>query len=238
MQHQQVVEDHLVEQYLLHEMTPALRDEFEEHYFDCRECAADLKATAAFLDATREELKLTKTAQAPVISSRTREVKEWWSSLWTPAFAFAAVAACLLVIVYQNVLVYPRLNKEVAELRAPEVVPTVSLIGAATRGGETPSTALSGAHTIMLQLDIPTQPQFTGYQCKLYSPAQDLVAAVDVSPQQARDTVNLRVSVPAGQFGQYSLVVYGNEATPGAASGIDLAHYRFSIKASSTGSGN
>jgi len=46
-----------VEKYLLEELTPELRDEFEEHFFDCQECALDVQATAAFMAAARQEFK-------------------------------------------------------------------------------------------------------------------------------------------------------------------------------------
>lgn len=238
MRHEQVVEDHLVEQYLLQEMSAALRDEFEEHYFDCRECAADVKATAAFLEVAREELRRPSPVEERVTSSPVGEVKKWWAGLWTPAFAFSALAACLLVVLYQNVVVLPGIRTEVAELRAPEIAPTVSLIGAATRGGEVPSVSPGGAHTLVLQVDIPTQPQFVAYACNFYSPEQKLLGSVNVSPQQAKDTISLRMPLAGGQPGQYSLVVHGKSSASGSSTGVDLARYNFLVKSGSTGSGN
>ena len=58
MNHQQATKLMAVESYLLHELTPEVRDQFEEHFFDCQECAADLRATAGFMDATRKEFQL------------------------------------------------------------------------------------------------------------------------------------------------------------------------------------
>lgn len=39
--------------YVLGELHQAERDSFEEHYFDCRECALDVQAAAAFADNAR-----------------------------------------------------------------------------------------------------------------------------------------------------------------------------------------
>lgn len=50
MDHDHAVQTHAVERYLLKEMTPAERLEFEEHYFDCVVCAEDLRAAARFID--------------------------------------------------------------------------------------------------------------------------------------------------------------------------------------------
>ena len=49
MSHDEAVRCFAAEQYLLEELTPELREEFEQHLFDCHECAIDLRAGAAFL---------------------------------------------------------------------------------------------------------------------------------------------------------------------------------------------
>ena len=48
MDHKQAVEDHAVERYFLGELSPEERDAFEEHYFTCTECAAEVCAGARF----------------------------------------------------------------------------------------------------------------------------------------------------------------------------------------------
>lgn len=42
--------------YMLGELAQAERDSFEEHYFDCSECALDVQAAAAFADNARNVL--------------------------------------------------------------------------------------------------------------------------------------------------------------------------------------
>ena len=49
MSHDEAVRCFAAEQYLLDEMALEVRDEFEQHLFDCRECAIDLMAGATFL---------------------------------------------------------------------------------------------------------------------------------------------------------------------------------------------
>ncbi len=46
MDHSEAVTKKMAESYLLEELTPEQRDAFEEHYFDCPECAKDVKAAA------------------------------------------------------------------------------------------------------------------------------------------------------------------------------------------------
>jgi hypothetical protein len=45
----EAVQTFVAEKYLLDELDRKLRDEFEEHMFDCQECALDLLAGATFL---------------------------------------------------------------------------------------------------------------------------------------------------------------------------------------------
>lgn len=49
MSHDEAVRSFAVEKYLLEELSVKSRDEFEEHLFDCQECALDLRVGATFL---------------------------------------------------------------------------------------------------------------------------------------------------------------------------------------------
>jgi hypothetical protein len=49
MVHDEAVGILAVEQYLLEELNPKLRNEFEDHLSKCQECALDLWAAATFL---------------------------------------------------------------------------------------------------------------------------------------------------------------------------------------------
>jgi hypothetical protein len=217
MDHQQATQLTAVEKYLLDELPPEVRDEFEEHFFDCQECATDLRATAGFIDAAKREFKV---KPAPVAGSKSRVV-----SIWPSALAWAALAASLLVIAYQNVVVYPRFKTEIAELKAPEILPQVSLVGGNSRGGQIPVATVGSGQPFLLLLDIPTEDRFSSYTCLLYSASGSLAWRVEVSPQQARDTVSIRVPSAGKGPGEYTLTVQGNMA----GSPLDLAHYRFTL---------
>ena len=43
------------EKYVLGELAEELREAYEEHYFDCQECATEVIATAAFVDGARDK---------------------------------------------------------------------------------------------------------------------------------------------------------------------------------------
>ena len=219
MDHNQSTHLMAVEKYLLDELTPELRDEFEEHFFDCQECALDVRATAAFMAAARQEFKANPVPKAA-------NGKSFSTAFWPAAALWTALAASLLLVAYQNLLVFPRLQTEIAELKAPEVLPVISLVGGNSRGGETPTASVGAGHPFLLSLDIPTQDRFASYTCLLYSPSGKLAWRVEVSPQAARDTVSIRVP-STEKPGEYTLAVQGN--LPGTS--VDLAHYKFVLNA-------
>ena len=56
MNHSEAVEQMASERYLLNELTPDARDAFEEHVFDCPECALDLRAGTLFVHEAKVQL--------------------------------------------------------------------------------------------------------------------------------------------------------------------------------------
>jgi hypothetical protein len=225
MNHEDAARLSLVEKYLLEELPTDVRDEFEEHYFDCQECASDLRATAAFLGTAKEELRNFPRDKAPDPVK-----KPWFAWLWTPAVLAPALAACLLVITYQAVVVYPHYKSQIAQSHAPEILPTISLVGGNSRGGGvTPSVTAGNSQPFLVLVDIPTQERFSSYTCLLYSPSGSLAWRVQVSAEAAKDTVSIRVPAGDRAAGNYTLAVQGNTATAPSENGVDLARYRFTL---------
>src|SRR5215467_10310269 len=108
MDHNDAVQKNATEKYLLDELDPDLRDQFEEHMFDCQECALDVRAAAMFVEESKVLL-----AEAPAELAAPRPVpvpaKAGWFAWLRPAFAVPALALLLAVIGYQNFVAYPRL---------------------------------------------------------------------------------------------------------------------------------
>jgi hypothetical protein len=223
MEHDEAMRRSAVEKYLLGELPPPERDEFEEHFFDCQECAADLKTTANFLDQAKMQL------QRGIVARPKKPVpkKSRFSFLWTPAFASPAFAMLLLIIAYQNVAVFPRLAGE-GQTRGPEILAAVSLIGGNSRGGSIPSVTVGKAQPMLLSIDIPVAEQFSSYSCVLVGPTGAIVARVPVSADQAKDTVSIRIPTENWGSGDYKLIVQGY-SSPVRAEPAELAHYRFTL---------
>lgn len=49
MTHQEVEDKGILEQYILDELFPAERDEFEDHYFTCKQCADEVAVLAEII---------------------------------------------------------------------------------------------------------------------------------------------------------------------------------------------
>jgi hypothetical protein len=62
MDHDEAVRIYAAEKYILGDLSPVLREEYEEHFFACLACALEVKAAAAFVDNTCDVLR-----QRPVV---------------------------------------------------------------------------------------------------------------------------------------------------------------------------
>jgi hypothetical protein len=226
MDHDQALRVAAVEKYLLNELPQDERDQFEEHFFDCQECALDLRTGAAFLSQAKKEFARGAGAHAILETKRRRN---WLDFLLRPALAVPAFAALLLVVGYQNAVTFPRLTRDAASQGMPQVLPALSLVGADSRGGETASLRAAGQPFLLL-FDIPGDVSgnagFANYTCSLYSPSGSLIWKTTVSKEQAKDTVSLRVPPAHADDGTYSLLVQGNAA----GNTQDLARYRFRLQ--------
>lgn len=229
MQHQEAIRVGAVEKYLLDELEPARRLEFEEHLFGCPECATDLRMTSEFLDIARKEL-----GRGGIGGITPRTLKRSWIELfWRPAVLAPALALLLGIIAYQNLVILPRFNAEIAQRRRPGIVGAISLIGGNSRGVASPVPSGSAGQPILLSLDIPAAQQYSSYICVLVNSSGTIVWRVPVSAAQAQDTVS--INFPAGSLrpGKYLLAVQGvkprGPSGDGETQAIDLARYRFSL---------
>jgi hypothetical protein len=169
MEHTEAVQQMAVERYLLDELTPEIRDEFEEHLFDCAECSLDLRAGAAFVEEAKlqlpnltPDLASSALAAAPRRAPRTRD----WFAWLRPAYALPAFAALLVVIGYQNFATIPGLR---SAARQPRLAPWVSF-HTGTRGDAHLAVAAAKKEGAVLLIEVPQDNDFAGYSFDLYDP--------------------------------------------------------------------
>lgn len=222
MDHQDAVRRGAIEKYLLDEIPQPERDEFEKHFFDCQECAEEMRTTAAFLAGAKTELRRSHIAQP----GRAAAKQPWFDIFRRPAFVVPAFALLLLIVAYQSFVILPRFAGEKEELENPEILTPLPLGGGNNRGAA-PTAATPKGQPLLLSLDIPTAQRFSSYTCVVVAPSGAVVWRVPVSAAQAKDTVAIRV--PSGPLGpgNYRLLVQGH-ANDGS-DPVALANYRFTL---------
>jgi Putative zinc-finger len=220
MNHTEALQTFAAEKYLLNELSGAQRDEFEEHFFECQECAMDVRAGAAFIAQARTELR-------PAPQDSTAVKRRSFFTFFNLPLAGVLVAAMAAVVVYQNVVTLPRLRSEVATANAPAVLPATPPIGSASRGTEMPSAVLSHGQALFLNVDVPTDDRFSSYELAFYTPGGSRLDAIGVSPDQAKNTLLVRLPAHEIESGVYTLAVEGTQG--GGKPAVKLAQYRFRV---------
>ena len=199
MDHAEALQSQAVEKYLLGELSTAQADEFAEHFFDCEECATDLRMTSAFVDTTKKVLA-TDGARTP------QPIPKRSSSQWQPArYAIAAAVALFAFILYQNTVTIPRLRSS----SAPQALAFFSMADLGARSAVQPVIHPVQGKPFILFLDIPPHPNVSEYRCQILTPSGSQVLSIDV-PQAATDkTVPLYIPASALAHGDYLFTISG-----------------------------
>jgi len=205
MDHDRVVREKMTEKYLLEELGPELRDEFEEHFFECPECAKDIRAGSDFVAHSKIILadRSEAVAAAHTAPAQESDARGWFAWLRL-AFAVPAFAILLVVVGYQNLVTLPRLLLAASQ---PQVLPaaTVNLL---TYGANASPLIVHTGEGFLLNVIVPPGHHYPTYKVDVYNPAGKLEASVAI-PESADDTWPIRFPGASRVSGTYSLKVYG-----------------------------
>lgn len=230
MDHEGVVRQKLTERYLLGELDDQARQEFEEHYFDCPDCALDVRSAALFVEQSKvvlAEVPQPVLAGSPVTGPA--PAKPGWFAWFRPAFAVPVMALLLAVIGYQNLVMYPRLQA----VNGPRVLPFASVnIGTFGSGGPVISTHPGEGFLVFVR--IPPESIYTRYMAQLYNPAGKLewsltIPASGVQDRLVQDQWPVQVPAATREAGTYSLVVNGITAA-GESKEVGRASFELQIQ--------
>jgi hypothetical protein len=215
MDHNEATKEMAAERYLLDELTPELRDAFEEHVFGCPECALDLRAGSAFINIAKGELPglvAASPASSKAESAKPIKKKFDWQSWLRPAFAVPAFAALLALVSYQNLSTIPSLRKAASE---PSVLPTAAF-HAGTRGSAHTPVGANRTHGAALSIELPQDSSYASYAFDLYDPRGKQLWTTSVTSTQAAVAGDGSVSlaIPGAGLGQgsYTLAISATDA--------------------------
>jgi len=226
MDHSEAVRLGAAEQYLLGELSPELREQFEEHFFGCLECAQDVQAGAAFVDGAREVLG-SEREFTPVQIAPNRASRGWFASLLRPVFLVPAMAVLLLLAAYQNIVVIPGLSHSLSESNTPQTLQSFSLATANSRAGGALFISVPPNKPFSLFVDIPSVNRFSFYTCDLETESGTLIVSTKVSSEDAKDAVQLLIPPARLVPGKYILIVRGHAST--VDTGSEVTRYPFTL---------
>jgi hypothetical protein len=200
MDHDLVVRQKVMEKYLLQELDAEQRDEFEEHFFECRECALDVRAGAEFIEQSQIILGEDK-GRMDAVKPISPPVKPDWFAWLRPRYTAGAIALLLAVLGYQSLVIYPR-------LRQPQVLPMASL-NVGTFGGELPTITTNPGQGFLLFVRIPPDGGYSRKQVDLYDPSGKLEWSLAIPSVSGQDQFPVQVPGAGLAAGNYTLVVRG-----------------------------
>jgi hypothetical protein len=231
MDHAQSIEAEAVERYLLGELSAAEAEEFERHFFECAECAADLDSGLEFVKHARPVLAEPHQGRGePAIGPEDGKRRRWWQDFmgvraWMrPASAVPMAAALALgaVALYQGTVVIPGMRQGYGP---PVAVPTFAL-GSVSRGEATKVVAPAG-RPVILAMAIPPDQTYPRYRCTVRRADGAGHFSLIVPPAPPGQPVTILVPPREAQPGTYELSVSG--IRPDGTETQRIAGYSFEV---------
>lgn len=196
MNHDNAIKTMAAERYILDELDPAERDAFEEHFFDCSVCTADVRDAAKIAGGVR---------------TGTRIVPAKHYAGWAAAAAAAAVVVGLSSQYAPQIASLwhrtPAPITQVARVTAPEQVIQLERTRAAKRTYVIRGDQSAEIDFTISQPDVPA----ASYTCELQDADGIVVKARKVSQHEADETVGISVPPHALHSGDYNVVIRGGD---------------------------
>jgi len=196
MEHNRATETHAVERYLLGEMPPEERDDFEEHYFGCTVCAQEVRHGARFRANAREVLG------APEQFAAEKRAK-WWQFP-----SFLPVAASFLVLGALIGYEAPQLKQREAVQLVASGAPVFQLRDAA-RGleGAKGTRIPHGSGPVSLNFEVISDERTASYDCTIADSSGKTFAVTKVEAPQGQESLSLQIQRDYFPAGHYSISV-------------------------------
>jgi hypothetical protein len=235
MDHTEALKKQTGERYLLGHLPDSELLEFEQHYFSCPECTADLEAGSVFIANARAVFEEEEAASAAVeLASQKPGFRSRWKDLmagfWPrPSMAATSFASFALgcISLYQVLAFIPNLKSNLAVADGAVSLPSFQLAGR-TRG-ETGTVSLPrNSRFFAISFDVDPQAVYPDYRCDL----KDLAGAVRFSAPAPAPPAGQPITllIPAHDLpaGEYTLVLSG--VRPAGAGLVRISDYAFNLE--------
>ena len=204
MTHQQAIDGMASERYLLDEMSEVERFDFEAHYFDCAECAEDVRLAHMIRDeaAHRSAAARVATHVSEARAGSAKVLPFWRRRPVMQAIPWAAAAGLALMVSYQSFVTVPALRDSVA----PEPLAPVMLRGA-TRGALPVVEIGSTQHFVTLAIDVVSPTQSGALRYELVHNGRDVLTGDAPIPRAGAPLMLLLPAAELEHHTRYSLIV-------------------------------
>jgi hypothetical protein len=207
MDHSEASRLKAAEKYISGELPSDLRDQFEEHYFDCAECTKDLKALATFVTASR--IVFEEEAAAKAAPRQQQAERVGWFSWLRPIIAVPAIAALAAVAVFQSAVTIPELKHRSGAGPAAQVYESSFRLQGTTRGESVSTVAIHRNESFALDFDFTPAQAFPSYDGLLLDDSGTSVVTFPLAGDLANKEVHLLIPAGLVHAGKYSLVFHG-----------------------------
>jgi hypothetical protein len=228
MDHNEAVRLMATERYLLNEFTPEQKEEFEEHFFGCQECALDVRMGAALIEHSPALVDAPAAAEPQVVTTPSRP---GWFGWLRPAMVLPAMAILLAIIGLQQFVVRPKLNDTIASLKQPQVLASAYLSSGDTRSANRPVITAHPGTPFVLFIDVPGSSRSASYRAELYSPTGVKEWSLPITPEAvetAHGTLPIRISLSRNPSGLYVLVL--RDSGTNGSKELEIGRYPFEVQ--------
>jgi len=207
MDHEEAVRQNATERYFLDELDSNQRDQFEEHFFDCQDCATDVRVAAMFVEHSKEILA-EPPAPVPVRQGDSNRSKKPWFGWLSPVVTVPVMVLLLAVIGYQGLIKLPRLQSAASH---PGVLPAIAL-NLQTAGDNSEPIAVPPGTDFLLNVIVPPADNSSSYQVDLYNPQRKIDTSLAITGAAPGKTLAIHIPGANRESGVYKLAVQGRTA--------------------------
>jgi hypothetical protein len=225
MDHAEAKEQRVAEKYVLGELSPELREQFEEHYLDCADCTADLKALALLMVAGKAVAAEGTRSPVPAKAAERRG----WFAWFRPVVAVPVMAALLGVFVLQNIGLIPVVKRPSANQPAPQVYESTYRLQGVTRGGSRSKISVNPKESFALDFDFTPAESAPTYRGSLLDASGTPIFTFTVNGDEANKELHVVVPVDTVHAGDYDLVFTEGSSMP-SSKNEEVQRLSFSIE--------